>query len=152
MNLNDTKLLQVIDGLIKEREALLYLKEAVTLIADNRAQLESTAATLAAAKDKLAAMDKEAIERVVALSKRLAEKQKVYEQRLSEMDEDVAKRQAAADIWKASLARTEAEHAAHLATWQLRIDAAKQELTTVNAQLDQANAHRASLMASLQPA
>ena len=33
MNLNDTKLLQVIDGLIKEREALQYLKDAVTLMA-----------------------------------------------------------------------------------------------------------------------
>ena len=151
MNLNDTKLLQVIDGLIKEREALLYLKEAVTLIVDHRAQLESTAATLAAAKDKLAAVESNAKEREAALATRLAEKRKIYEQRLSEMDEDAAKRQAAADIWKASLARTESEHAAHLATWQAKIDAAKQELTTVNAQLDKANAHRASLMASLQP-
>ena len=152
MNLNDTKLLQVIDGLIKEREALLYLKEAVTLIADNRAQLESSAATLAAAKDKLAALEAATTEREAALAKRLTEKQKIYEARLHEMDEDLKKRQAAANAWKVSLAKTEEDHAAHLATWQAKIDAAKMELSTVNAQLEQAKSQRASLVASLQPA
>ena len=154
MNLNDTKLLQVIDGLIKEREALQYLKGAVALIVDNRTQLDASAATLAAAQEKLAGLEATIQERETALANRLAEKQKIFERRRREMDEDLEKRQAAADhaamLWKASLAKIESDHSANLAEWQTRIDIARKELSAVTAQLEQAQAHRASLMASLQ--
>ena len=151
MNLNDTKLLQVIDGLIKEREALQYLKDAVALIVEHRAKMDASAATIKAAEEKVASLERTATERETTLGTRLVEKQKLTDQKKREMDEDLAKRQSAADLWKASLSKIEADHAACLADWQARIDAAKQELATVTAQLEQAQTHRASLMASLQP-
>ena len=149
--MDDKQVLQVLDGMIKQYDALKYLKEVMTVIADKHATLKSTSAAIAAAQEQVEALEKTVADREARLTHRMNEKQTSYKQSCREMDEDLATRQEAADRWKASLATTEAEHAAQLATWRARIDTAKQELATVHAQLDQAQAHRASLMASLQP-
>ena len=156
MSLTESQAVNILNGLIAEREACLYLAEALQLVAQRQDTLSSLQAkidamepAMQAADTRLRTAEDAAIKKEASLAARLERAEAAAQSTHHELDRDLAQRQAGRLLWEESLRRTEQEHAARLADFQARIETARQTWLSVTAQVEQVRHERAALVVSL---
>ena len=156
MSLTEKQAVQILNGLIAEREACLYLAEALQLVAERQdtlsglqAKLDAMDPAMQAAETRLRAAEDAAIQKEASIAARLERAEAAAQSTRQELDRDLAKRQAGRLLWEDSLQRTEQEHVARLAELQTRIETARTALLSVTEQVEQVRHERAALLVSL---
>lgn len=156
MSLTESQAVQILNGLIAEREACLYLAEALQLVAQRKdtlsglqEKLDAMEPAILIAETHLHAAEDAAIKKEASIAERLSLAEAAAQSARNELERDMAQRQAGRVLWEESLRRTEQEQSARLADFQSRIETARQEFLSVTAQVEQVRHERAALVASL---
>lgn len=148
--------IDIINGLISEREALQHCAEILRMVGTQEQvvealhhEAEKLDHTLVEKRQELADLD----EQVRAKQERVAERLALIEQDARERRkvilDDLTTKQAALDNWHVTAKNEEVAKEAALAAIQARIDEARQELQAVQAQVSRVKQERAALAAAL---